>query len=133
MPIYAADSAIEAGHAHELEVYFLLRRIRQSQGKKPPMELCKRASCDVLILTLCDSPPLVFVQPRVGEVLPFDTVILATGFETSHGRWIEAALLEEGPRKGVHLVGFDPGRCGFCALRLCFVRKRSLKMRGCRA
>eukprot|EP00752_Nemacystus_decipiens_P001331 g1321.t1 len=42
----------------------------------------------------------------------FDTVILATGFDShAHQGWLDPALLAEGGRRGaVHTVGFDNGR-----------------------
>lgn len=46
-----------------------------------------------------------------GVIDTFDMVILATGFEPTHERLIEPALLEEGARRGLHLVGFNNGRC----------------------
>lgn len=45
-----------------------------------------------------------------GAVEPCDTVIIATGFEAAHGRWLDPGLLREGAEAGVHMVGFNNGR-----------------------
>ncbi|CAN0067124.1 unnamed protein product, partial [Ectocarpus sp. 8 AP-2014] len=46
-----------------------------------------------------------------GATVPFETVILATGFDSSVHGWLEPSALNEGVRSGVvHTVGFDNGR-----------------------
>ncbi|CBN76497.1 conserved unknown protein [Ectocarpus siliculosus] len=46
-----------------------------------------------------------------GATVPFETVILATGFDSSVHGWLEPSALDEGVRSGVvHTVGFDNGR-----------------------
>lgn len=46
-----------------------------------------------------------------GATVSFETVILATGFDSSVHGWLEPSVLNEGVRSGVvHTVGFDNGR-----------------------
>ncbi|CAN0130131.1 unnamed protein product [Ectocarpus sp. 12 AP-2014] len=46
-----------------------------------------------------------------GSTVSIETVILATGFDSSVNGWLEPSVLNEGVRSGVvHTVGFDNGR-----------------------
>lgn len=46
-----------------------------------------------------------------GAVESCDTVIIATGFEAAHERWLDPGLLRDGAEEtGVHMVGFNNGR-----------------------
>lgn len=46
-----------------------------------------------------------------GAVEAFDVVILATGFESTHEGWLDPGLMKGGGSNGLHLVGFNHGRC----------------------